>query len=427
MCRHHAAARLRRRTSTVTWSAEDGGPRRRQLVSGPGPATALRRGAHLTSAHRDVFGANMVVTDDAGRVFLQGNTMGGSDTTGWVERIDPVSLAPLTRSADLPGGPYWAGGALVLPGGDLAVTYSQWCHRLDPDTLETLAARRLPRSRAYNSLVALESGPLVMKDFDPAGAEPCSLAVLDPSSLKLLDEVDLPEASIARLSADGDTVIVVGTHSVFRLVWDGENLVRDDAFAPRYRTMDGQTFGWDAVLAAGCAWFLDNGDGTDRFAGAFTGQGISTAPLHLIRVDLATGGVTMAEICGRPNGLIANPPIIDESRSIAVGYDSGNGVITAFDVDLDQPSSPMQQRWSRDQCHASHLLLWPDDGGLLVFDHAPSTGDHAVILDISTGEQLGRVATGSPIQTVLFPAPAPAGGILVCSHTTLSRITTSAT
>ena len=51
----------------------------------------------------------------------------------------------------------------------------------------------------------------------------------------------------------------------------------------------GQTYGWDAVLALGAAWFLDNGEGSERYVGTFRGQGISSAPLHLVRVDLATG------------------------------------------------------------------------------------------------------------------------------------------
>jgi hypothetical protein len=79
-------------------------------------------------------------------------------------------------------------------------------------------------------------------------------------------------------------------------------------------------------------------------------------------------------------------------------------------------------RWHVDQNHAAHLLLWPEDGSLLTFDHDPSTGDHAVIRSIDSGRELGRVATGSPLQTVLFPAPGPGGSIYVCSHTTLTRL-----
>ena len=54
---------------------------------------------------------------------------------------------------------------------------------------------------------------------------------------------------------------------------------RWDGFAGRYRTLPGQTYGWDVVLALGAAWFLDNGAGSERYIGTFRGQGISAAPL----------------------------------------------------------------------------------------------------------------------------------------------------
>ncbi len=62
-----------------------------------------------------------------------------------------------------------------------------------------------------------------------------------------------------------------------------------------------------------------------------------------MRVDLATSAVTLTEVCGQPGGLIANPPLVDEDRRIVVGFDSGNGVLAAFDLMVDGSLSP---RWS---------------------------------------------------------------------------------
>ena len=156
--------------------------------------------------------------------------------------------------------------------------------------------------------------------------------MLDPVTLEVVASCEVAEPSIARLSADGDTVYVVGDHSLLRARWDGTDLVADAAFAARYRTMPGQTHGWDAVLALGAAWFLDDGAGAERYAGTFRGVGTNTAPLHLVRVDLDTAEVQLTEVCGRPGGLIANPPLVDEQRRIVVGYDSGNAVMAAFDI-----------------------------------------------------------------------------------------------
>ena len=174
------------------------------------------------------------------------------------------------------------------------------------------------------------------------------------------------------------------------------------------------------MIALGAVWFLDNGFGSERYAGTFRGQGVNVAPLHLVRVDLATGAVTLTEICGLPNGVIANPPLIDEARRIAVGFDSGNGVLAAFDIADDGSLSP---RWSREQNHACHLLLFADTGELVTTDHdADRMVDEIVILDVETGEERLRVDSGSPLQSVVFPAVGWDRDFYYCSFATIARV-----
>jgi outer membrane protein assembly factor BamB len=156
---------------------------------------------------------------------------------------------------------------------------------------------------------------------------------------------------------------------------------------------------------------LDNGDGSERYSGTLRGHGRSSAPLHLVRVDLGTGAVTLAEVCGRPGGLIANPPIVDEARGVVVGYDSGNGVMAAFDLDTLAP------RWSREQDHASHCVLFAATGELV-------TGDHTdvVVLDVESGREIARAVTELGVQSVTFPAPGGARDVYVCSFLAVARV-----
>jgi hypothetical protein len=346
-----------------------------------------------------------------------------------VEQVDPATLATAARSPDLPGGPMWPGGVAVQPTGDLAVVFGNHAHRLDT-SLRVVASVELPRDRPYNSFVTLPDGHLVTKDFAGARpgqpsdawrhAPPAELVVLDPDTLAVVARLGVPEPSVARLSAEGDAVYVVGTDSLWRVHWDGVELRLDEGFRARYRTVDGQTYGWDAVIALGAAWFLDDGEGNERYPGTFAGLGTSTAPLHLVRVDLDTAEVSLTEICGRPAGMVANPPIVDEARRIAVGYDSSNGVIAAFDVAADGSFSP---RWRREQHHACHPLLFADSGALVTNDHdAERMMDQVVILDVETGEQRARADVGSPMQSVLFLAPGLDDDLYYCSFSTLARV-----
>ena len=201
--------------------------------------------------------------------------------------------------------------------------------------------------------------------------------------------------------------------------WDGTGLALD-ALVPQYRTRPGQTYGWDAALAFGSAWFLDDGFGSERYAGTFRGQGVNEAPLHLVRVDLASGAVDLTEICGLPGGVVANPPLVDASRRIAMGYDSGNGVLAAFDILADGST---QARWQRQQNHACHPLLFNDSGAVFTTDHdAERMMDDIVILDIETGTEQTRVPSGSAVQSVLFPAPGWHDDLYYCSFAGIARL-----
>jgi hypothetical protein len=51
---------------------------------------------------------------------------------------------------------------------------------------------------------------------------------------------------------------------------------------------------------------------------------------------------------------------------------------------------------------ASHLLLLPQSGELLVNDYRALRED-LVVLDIATGEERGRARTGGSMQGVVFP------------------------
>ena len=409
-----------------SWPAEDAGPLRQQVAAG---AFAGVETADPQVVSRDAHGATMVVRRDSGEVFLHGHSVGGESSvqTSWVERINPTTLETLSRVDELPGGSAWPGGSAAHADGSLIVVFGNHAHRLNTN-LEVEVSVELPRDRPYNSFVVLPDGHIVTKDFGgrlPGAdasfvADNCEVLVLSPTTLEIVSRVQLSEPSIARLSADGNTVYVVGDHSLFRLVWNGASLELDPTFTPRYRTIEGQTYGWDAVLALGAAWFLDNGGGSENYVGTFRGQGISPAPLHLVRVDLETAAVSLTEICGLPNGMVANPPLIDERRMIAIGFDSANGVLAAFDIDVDGSTSP---RWSVEQNHGSHMVLDPTSGLFLSAHHDNERWmEQFVVREIASGREVVRLDSGSPLQSVVFPAVGEDRTVYACSFSTVSAL-----
>ena len=404
------------------WTAEDGGPRRQQWLAGA--ELNLGETETLQVTGRTMMVVTMVVLASPEEVFVLCHT-GGDDAVSWVERVHPQSLEPIATSEKLAGGRAWPGGIAVHPNGDLYVVFGNHAHRLNR-RLEVVASCELPRLRPYNSFVLLPDGNVVTKDF--SGSRPgneltepfdaTELVVLEPEELGVVASLQLPEASIARLSADDNDVYVVGTSALWRARWNGSSLTLDD-FSAKYRLMEGQTYGWDTVIADGCAWFLDNGESTHKFSGTLRGVGTATAPLHLVRVWLDSGSVQLTEICGLPGGVVANPPLVDTERKVVVGFDSGNGVLAGFRYD----SETLVPLWSHEQNHGSHMLLYPASGEFISAHYDAERGvEQLVVRNVVTGREKTRVDTGSPIQSVVFPACGSQRDFYWCSMLTLSRI-----
>jgi hypothetical protein len=261
------------------------------------------------------------------------------------------------------------------------------------------------------------------------GSRGSELVVLEPERLEIIARHELPEGSIARLSADVSAegtprVYVIGDKHAMRLAWDAAraSLEPDDDWASDYLRFDGQTFGWDAVIEDGSAWFLDNGEGTTNFGPSFRGKGTSAAALHLVRIPLdgTHPEPEYLEVCGKSGGIIANPPVVDRTRHIAVGYDSGNGVMTAWGYG---GPGEAEHLWQREQNHAAHMVLFPDSGELVSYDFDHDAGtDNVVVLDIETGAEKARVATGSPVQSVIFPSVGFARGVYVSTFAMVARV-----
>jgi hypothetical protein len=384
-------------------------------------ATLRAEEGSLQVTTRPVLGGTMLVQRRDDELFLHGATI-GPDSTAWLERVDPETLEPIARIDALPAGPWWPGGALAHANGDLYMTQGRWCHRLSPE-LELVASCELPRDRPYNSLLALPDGRLVMKDMSSDDALPSQLVLLDDDALDIRATYDLPEGSIARLSADDQTVCVVGMQSIFALRCESDTI--DETGRTRYRALDGQTFGWDAVLdGSGSVWLLDNGDGTEAFGGSFVGQTSSTAPLHLVRAAwplLSGAHAELYEICGEPGGIVANPPMIVPEARVAIGFDSGHGVISAWR--WSDSGGPLAPLWRRQQNHAAHVLVYPDSNEVVTFDFDVHRGmDQCVVVDIESGAELARVDTGSPVQSVVFPCPGWNRDFYTLTFTTLTRV-----
>lgn len=439
------------------WTCEDGGPRRWGCPQGqPGLGIGPEERLDL-AAVRDAFATDMLIRRDPGELYalrhdipLRGAQ--SSPVEAWVERLDPVTLETIGSSPRLPGGPFWPGGIAAHAGGDIHLVFGRWAHRLSVG-LDVLASGRLPVNRAHNSFVVLAGGEIVTKDCDaPRGRHPSTVSVLDPYDLRpLAAPLRLPEPVVARLSSDGETVVAIGTASLFRLAFEpgAGRLTLEEHWRPRYGPEPERSFGWDPVLTAKHVFWMDNGaNDTDS---TMLGTGISPSPVRLWRARLDGDGQTdSVPVSGLPYGTESNPPAFDPVTGMVIAYDAGNGVLAAFAGE----SEALRPQWRRELAHAGHLILYPDTRELVAGDwrgglalrrpgvrralrpiqpllarsatarraSARIAHDHLVVLDLDSGAEKARIAVPSPCQGYLFPAPGFGRDVYYQSLTTIARV-----
>ena len=413
------------------WPSEDAGPARLQTPH-LSYGFNLQKHEALTCTAKRTLLSTMTVLGDPGEVFLLTHSALrahiGLATTAQVSLIDPITLETRLHSPRLPGGPMWPGGMAVHANGHLIVVYGQYAHQLNRQC-ELLRSYKLPVAEAYNSFVVLANGKVVTKNL--SSTTPAKLTTLCPDTLQAVaPHIDVPQPSIARLSAQGNTVYVVGVQSVFRYHWDdaSQGLRLDSDWRYDYLKDAPQSYGWDLVLDGEAAWFMDNG--AHNYKLSMLGAGLNKFENRLHRVSLHHSACSQTwSISGLPGGAITNPPLIDRQRQIVVAFDSANRHLRAWQIKA-HASEPhrveLQALWHHSNFGAaSHLLLMADTGELCVNDYTRFKED-LVVLDIETGQEKSRTPTGGQMQGVVFPSLGWHRDIYWCSMDRLARIYPSA-
>ncbi len=403
------------------WPAEDGGPER--LATARGRPLNIQPHERLTVTRRRTQMSTMTILGEPGEVLMLTHTALrsklGFATSSRVTRLDAQTLEPLARSPSLPGGRVWPGGMALHRNGDLYVVYGNHAHKLGCD-LSLRASLNLAHDLPYNSFVLLDCGLLVCKNI--SDRVPARLSVIDPETLRpVCADTDCPEPSIARLSARGDTLYVVGVKSIFRYHWDrpAGRLIFDEGWRHAYTAGTQQSYGWDVVLAEDQAWFMDNGH--HRYRTSMIGAGVSSTPNRLIRVSLSdSADFDALEVSGLGGGSITNPPLFDVGRQIVVAMDSANKHLRAWRFDAGRRS--LAPLWERANFGAaSHMLLYPGSGELVTNDFDRGC-EYVAVLDIVTGETRARAKIGGPLQGVVFPSPGWGRDFYWCAMGFVARV-----
>jgi hypothetical protein len=370
------------------WPVECGGNRRQKASVGRLDARAGT--ASVTTSRNNRWNV-MVVERDPGEWYVGGTmaAFSGPPPFGWVQRIDPETLAPLASSPELPCGDHvWCGAILAHANGSIHSVNGSYLHRLDAHDLSVLAERRLPVSRSHNGLLALSDGSLITKDLRLEGQGGTTITRLDPDSLEVLGEpLVLGEGSMGRIAADRSTdgeeyIYVPGTEHLWRLIAHRDRMEIDD-WRPRYRDADDGRYGlaWDGCLSDGACWVMDCGDvpSVRRIHTTLPNGRFDKPPGHdlswrlpapwpgaqrLLRIGLdGAAEVQAIEPFGTTGGGIIAPPVNVPEWDRAIAWDSVNGGLAGIDT-----RSGLSVAWHLDVRPSMQPVVFPESGELVIND-----------------------------------------------------------
>jgi hypothetical protein len=423
------------------WPVECGGNRRQKSAHGRLDAAS---GTAMVTSRRTERWDVMAIRRQPGEWYVGGTMPAfvGPPPFGWVERFDPETLEPIVRSPDLPCGEHvWCGAILAHANGSILSVNGSYLHRLDPDDL-TVQAERLLVDCSHNGLLALSDGTLITKDLRLEGQGGTTVTRLSVDTLETIGEpIQLPEGSMGRIAADlidgVDHIYVPGTEHLWRITVLDDDLTVD-GWRPRYRTSgDQHGLSWDACLSDGACWIMDCGDieSVRQIHTTFPNGRFEVAPAlswrqpapwsgaqRLLRISLHDpADVAAIEPFGTPGGGIIAPPVHIPEHQMAIAWDSVNGGLAG----VATGDGGLEVVWHLDVRPSMQPVVFPESAELVINDFTDRGSDDLVVVDISSGELIERVSTGSRIANGMFLSPGENRDVYYCSTTAMARVSWS--
>jgi len=305
----------------------------------------------------------------------------------------------------------YTGGLLMHKNGFVYAVARSVLYKIDAETMAIVKSTALPLLdedgfwTTYNGLQVLPTGELVLKGFHLRDSAKFAgwLLLVDADSLdfKVKQSAWVSSARLM-LGPREDTAMWlyhVNALESLRYVVDGNGFRLDEGWTRAYRaTGEGSTQASSPLLfgALGQVAFADN-----------------TAPGATTPIRLYVQPVGESEQTGRLAGqsafskslpgynffMIAGDPY---STQLLVYYDPVNALVSAHRVG---PDGSLEAVWERSGYRASASPALVPDRDLLYIDDWKEGRDSLVVLRLSTGEELARVALEARLPTIgtIFP------------------------
>lgn len=356
-----------------------------------------------------------IATRGPGELVVLAGSLGtntGSAGGPFVAMLDAHSLRERWRTRLLPPGTQgewnYPGSIGIHTNGHLYALFGYRLAKLDALTGRILAITVLPTAQrpadvAYNGFVALTDGTLVMKslhrvpgctvdgfravmgDCGNAPTPPSTLVAVDPESMRVLAQLQAPEALGGRITATvwkgRDLIYAPGHDFVHRFMFEGGHLKRDESWGPVPYRLEGQTAA-TAAAAMNDVVVLQTNALPSRTPMSILA--ISQADAELIwRIQPFSDGI---------GSFMPSMPTVDPEAQTVFSFDGGANRLVALRFRLD---SGLTELWRAQQSSFSFsALIGPASDRVLISSATGANGafsydkERVIWRDASSGLEL---------------------------------------
>ena len=192
-----------------------------------------------------------------------------------------------------------------------------------------------------------------------------------------------------------------------------------------------QGFAWCNTVGGGSVWFMDMGDlpPVESIMRAYpvgskpvAFSPLNQAPVRVHRVSTHDSSSTdVLTPFGVPAGGQGASPLYVQDKNIIMAFDTLNRKTGAWRFN---GAGDFTELWVSDIANSNQTLYYPDTGEVILDDVLPDQSVDAVVVDIETGLEKGRVATGTLFAAAMMACPGFERDFYVTSgvHGTLCRV-----
>lgn len=324
-----------------------------------------------------------------------------SDDVPYVAKINMEADEKSILALDKGNTVNYTGGLLMHANGYVYAVSQSVLYQIDPKTMDIVKSIDLPKVgnsltdywTTYNGLQVLDNGELVLKGFHLLNNAELDgyLLLVDPDTLDI-DVKQKARVSSARLAIEDNVLYHVNAEEVMRFRITNDGFIRDHSFTAAYRTKtDQSTQGSSPMLLPGIdrLVFADN-----------------TAPGAQTPIKLYTKSMTNSkEKLISAKAFTTDKPSFNffmvggdtYSSNIVVYYDPLNNLVSANKIHADGGITLL---WEKEKIKASASPAISVENEHIYIDDYANGKDYFVILDLGSGEELGRTELPATLPTV---------------------------